>query len=144
MSRRFRRLEDPEDVVQSAFRTFFRRNARGEFHFDSSADLWRLLATITPRKILKHVERLGAGKRDPGREVHAEGDEPSGREPTPEEAALAADLMEKVLADFNETYAEILHLRLHNCTEREIAEAMGCNRNLVRVKLDRIRRRLKA
>ena len=106
MSRRFRRLEDPEDVVQSAFRTFFRRNARGEFHFDSSADLWRLLATITRRKILKHVERLGAGKRDPGREVHAEGDELSGREPTPEEAALAADLMEKALADFDETYVK--------------------------------------
>ena len=95
MNRRFRRKEDPEDVVQSAFRTFFRRNAQGEFHIDSAADLWRLLETITRRKILKHVEKLGAGKRDPKREEYAEGDDLRGRDPTPEEAAIAADLMEK-------------------------------------------------
>ena len=52
-------------MVQSAFRTFYRRNAQGEFHIDSSVDLWRLLETITRHKILKHVEKLGAGKRDP-------------------------------------------------------------------------------
>ena len=75
MDRRFRSKEDPEDVVQSAFRTFFRRNAQGEFHVDSSVDLWRLLETITRRKILKHVEKLGAGKRSPKREEYAEGDE---------------------------------------------------------------------
>ena len=45
MDRRLRRKEDPEDVVQTAFRTFYRRNAKGEFHIDSSVDLWRLLAT---------------------------------------------------------------------------------------------------
>ena len=40
MNRRFRRKEDPEDVVQSAFRTFYRHNAKGEFRIDSSVDLW--------------------------------------------------------------------------------------------------------
>ena len=75
MNRRFRRKEDPEDVVQSAFRTFYRRNAQGEFHIDSSVDLWRLLETITRHKILKHVEKLGAGKRDPKREEYPEGDD---------------------------------------------------------------------
>src|SRR5262249_11157232 len=41
---------DGEDVVQSVFRTFFRRCARGEFQIDSSAQLWRLLVKITVRK----------------------------------------------------------------------------------------------
>ncbi|MGA7698057.1 MAG: LuxR family transcriptional regulator, partial [Thermoguttaceae bacterium] len=50
MNRRFRRREDPEDVVQSAFRTFYRRNAQGEFRIDFSTDLWRLLETITRHK----------------------------------------------------------------------------------------------
>jgi RNA polymerase sigma-70 factor (ECF subfamily) len=53
MNQRFRRKEDPEDVVQSAFRTFYRRNALGEFRIDSSGDLWGLLETITP-----HPERV--------------------------------------------------------------------------------------
>jgi RNA polymerase sigma-70 factor (ECF subfamily) len=142
MDRRFRPKEDPEDVVQSAFRTFFRRNAQGEFHIDSSVDLWRLLETITRRKILKHVEKLGAGKRSPKREEYAEGDDLQGSAPTPEEAAIAADLMEKSLAGLDESYVQVLHLRLQNCTEEEIAARLGCTRGHVRTRLQHIRQRL--
>lgn len=74
MNRRFRRREDPEDVVQSAFRTFYRRNAQGEFRIDFSTDLWRLLETITRHKLLKHVEKLGTAKRNLKREEYPEGD----------------------------------------------------------------------
>ena len=142
LNRRFRRREDPEDVVQSAFRTFFRRNAQDEFHIESSVDLWRLLETIARHKILKHVEKLGAGKRNPKREEYPEGDALQGQGPTPEEAAIAADLMEKSLAGLDETYMKILHMRLQKCTEEEIAAALGCTRGRVRTKLYLIRERL--
>ncbi|MCY2990867.1 MAG: sigma-70 family RNA polymerase sigma factor [Planctomycetota bacterium] len=142
MNRRFRRREDPEDVVQSAFRTFYRRNAEGEFHIDSSVDLWRLLVTITRHKILKHVEKLGAGKRNPKREEDAERDDLQGRVPTPEEAVIAADLMEKTLAGLDETYVKVFHMRLQKSTEEEIAATLGCTRAFVRTKLNRIRDRL--
>ncbi len=142
MNRRFRRKEDPEDVVQSAFRTFYRRNALGEFHIDSSVDLWRLLETITRHKMLKHVEKLGAAKRDPKREEYPEGDDLRGQTPTPEEVAIAADLMEQALAGLDETYVQIFHMRLQKCTEEEIAAKLGCTRSLVRTKLNRIRDRL--
>jgi RNA polymerase sigma-70 factor (ECF subfamily) len=142
MNRRFRRKEDPEDVVQSAFRTFYRRNAKGEFHIDSSVDLWRLLETITRHKLLKHIEKNDAAKRDPKREEYPEGDDLRGRDPTPEEAAMAADLLETALAGLDETYVKVLHLRLQNCTEEEIAAKLGCTRSFVRTKLDRIRDRL--
>ena len=39
-----------DDVVQSVFRTFFRRCAGGEFQIDSSAQLWQLLVKITMTK----------------------------------------------------------------------------------------------
>ena len=142
MNCRFRRKEDPEDVVQSAFRTFYRRNALGEFHVDSSVDLWRLLETITRHKMLKHVEKLGTEKRDPKREEYPDGDDLRGRDPTPEEAAMAADLLETALAGLDETYVKVLHMRLQNCTEEEIAAKLGCTRSFVRTKLDRIRDRL--
>jgi RNA polymerase sigma-70 factor, ECF subfamily len=128
--------------VQSAFRTFYRRNAIGEFHIDSTVDLWRLLETITQRKILKHVEKLGAGKRNPKREEYPEGDGLQGRIPTPEEAAIAADLMEKAMAGLDESYMDVLHMRLQKCTEEEIAAKLGCTRAFVRTKLGRIRDRL--
>ena len=142
MNCRFRRKEDPEDVVQSAFRTFYRRNAQGEFHIDSSVDLWRLLETITRHKILKHVQKLGAEKRDPIREQYPEGDDLQGRDPTPAEAAIAADLMEKSLAGLDETYVQVFHMRLQNCAEEEIAATLGCSRRQVHNRLHLIRQRL--
>jgi RNA polymerase sigma factor (sigma-70 family) len=142
MNRRFRRREDPEDVVQSAFRTFYRRNAIDEFHIDSSVDLWRLLETITRHKMLKHIEKLVAGKRNPKREEYPEGDGLQGRVPSPEEAIIAADLMEKALAGLDETYVDVLHMRLQKYTEEEIAAKLDCTRAFVRAKLSRIRDRL--
>ncbi len=142
MNRRFRRREDPEEVVQSAFRTFYRRSAQGEFHIDSSADLWHLLETITRHKILKHVEKLRAGKRDPKREEYPEGDDFRGRGPTPEEAAIAADLMEEALAGMDEIHVQVLHMRLQKCSEEEIADMLSCSRGRVHTKLTRIRQRI--
>jgi RNA polymerase sigma-70 factor (ECF subfamily) len=142
MNRRFRRKEDPEDVVQSAFRSFYRRNAKGEFQIDSSADLWRLLETITRHKILKHVEKLGTAKRDSNREEYPEGDGVAGQGPTPEEAAIAADLIENALAGLDESYVTVFNLRLQMHTEEEIAAKLNCTRAAVRNKLVRIRGRL--
>jgi len=143
MNLRFRRKEDPEDVVQSAFRTFYRRGAQGEFHINATVDLWNLLATITRRKMLKHIEKMVADKRNPGREEYPEGDLLRAREPSSEETAIAADLMEKALAGLNEIYVEVLHLRLQNFTEEEIALRMGCTRFYVRTKLNFLRARLR-
>ena len=64
MDGNIRRREDPEDVVQTVLRTYFRRAALGEFHIADSSDLWALLAKITRRKILKRVEYHHAAKRD--------------------------------------------------------------------------------
>src|ERR1043166_1704545 len=50
LSRKLAGRLDGEDVVQSVFRTFFRRSAAGEFRIDNSAQLWRLLVQITLRK----------------------------------------------------------------------------------------------
>jgi RNA polymerase sigma-70 factor (ECF subfamily) len=142
MNRRFRRREDPEDVVQSAFRTFYRRNAQGEFRIDFSTDLWRLLETITRHKLLKHVEKLGTAKRNPKREEYPDGDNVPGRAPTPEAAAIAADLIEHALAGLDKSYVAIFNLRLQKHTEEEMAVKLKCTRTLVRTKLNRIRDRL--
>ena len=69
LSRELAARADGEDVVQSVFRTFFRRSARGEFHIASSARLWRLLVTITLRKVRTQARRHTAGVRDVSAEV---------------------------------------------------------------------------
>src|SRR4051812_47435223 len=60
---------DPEDVVQSAYRSFFAASAAGHYQAARGDDLWELLATITLHKIHRQVERFQAQKRAWDREV---------------------------------------------------------------------------
>lgn len=54
---------DPEDVVQSAYRSFFRHAQGGRYELKRSGDLWRLLAAITMNKVKGQVEFHRAAKR---------------------------------------------------------------------------------
>src|SRR5262245_13984719 len=47
---RLRTRVDPEDIVQSVYRSFFQRLNEGRFSFEESADVWRLLAAMTYQK----------------------------------------------------------------------------------------------
>jgi RNA polymerase sigma-70 factor (ECF subfamily) len=57
---------DGEDVVQSVFRTFFRRCTAGELKIDSSAEVWRLLVKITLFKARAKGRFHTADKRNIG------------------------------------------------------------------------------
>src|SRR4051794_28405516 len=46
---------DPEDIVQSVFRTFFSRVKDGQFVFSEQDDLTKLLVRITMNKTLRQV-----------------------------------------------------------------------------------------
>src|SRR5438046_4556482 len=51
-----RRAADEEDVVQSAFHSFFQGVAKGRFpQLDDRDNLWRLLVVITARKALDQL-----------------------------------------------------------------------------------------
>src|SRR5438874_9578101 len=62
-----RREADEEDVVQSAFHSFFRGVAGGRFpRLDDRDDLWRLLVVITARKALDQLAREHSRRRGGG------------------------------------------------------------------------------
>ena len=42
---------DPEDIVQSVFRTFFRRASRGEYAVPEGEELWKLFLVIALNKV---------------------------------------------------------------------------------------------
>src|SRR2546423_973538 len=71
LSRRVRQKVDPEDVAQSVFRSFFARQADGQFVLEDWDGLWGLLTLITLRKCHRQFERFTAGRRDVRREVRA-------------------------------------------------------------------------
>jgi RNA polymerase sigma-70 factor (ECF subfamily) len=90
---RIRQKVDPEDVMQSVFRSFFVRQAKGQFDLEGWDSLWSLLVRITLRKCGRRVEVFQAERRDVRREVRpAARDDDSyrsweaiAREPTPDE-----------------------------------------------------------
>src|SRR5262249_35966188 len=68
LSSRLAALFDPEDVVQSAYRSFFVAVREGEFDIQRSGELWHLLVTITVRKFQHQLRRHRAGQRTIDRE----------------------------------------------------------------------------
>src|SRR5437868_3533718 len=102
-----RRKVDPEDVVQSAYKSFFFRYGEGQLEVNDWGNLWGLLTLITLRKCLDRVEYHQAQCRDVEREAAAHpgtaGTEPwwqaVAREPTPEEAAVLAETIEQLLRE---------------------------------------------
>jgi len=132
--------------VQSAFRTFFRRADQWQFQHDRTGAIWHLLVRITLNKIRSKGVFYAAQRRDAAAEFQL-GDNDFdvamvAHEPTPEEAAALADLIEKTLDGASETESQTLELALQGFTASEIASQVGCSRWTVRRMLDRIGQRL--
>jgi RNA polymerase sigma-70 factor, ECF subfamily len=133
---------DHEDVVQSAFKSFFARCARGEFTLEDWDDLWHLLAVIAVRKCRRRRAALRAGRRDAAREVAApaarNGDgpatgwEPLDRDPTPAEAAMLAETLQHWLRGLDPAERAITELGLQGYSTPEIAERLGRTERTVR------------
>src|SRR5262249_48345550 len=106
----FRYKVDPEDVVQSVFKSFFLRYGEARLAVDNWNSLWGLLTLITLRKCAERVAYHRAQCRDVAREASAPtGNEDGapwlevpGREPTPLEAAELSETVSRLLADLNE------------------------------------------
>ena len=135
---------DGEDVVQSVFRTFFRRSAAGEFRIDSSAQLWRLLVKITLRKVWAKRRYHTSEVRDVGAEAGGENWMAAAvaREPGPEEAATLLDQIEVLLRGLPPFFCQVLELRLQGCGATEVASRLGVSRQTVHRALTVLRERL--
>jgi RNA polymerase sigma-70 factor (ECF subfamily) len=141
---------DPEDLVQSAYKSFFSRYGQGKLEAVSWNSLWGLLTLITLRKCAERVAYHRAGCRDVVREVSTPpGPEEAGpwlaalsREPTPPEAALLNEAVEQLLAGLDEDERPIVELSLQGHTTQEISERLGQPERTVRRVRERVRNRL--
>jgi RNA polymerase sigma-70 factor, ECF subfamily len=137
------------DIVQSAFRTFFRRAEAGKFQFQDSEKLWSLMCAITLTKVREQVRFHRREKRDVHRESRP-GDSTksnesdgfellSGEALSPEVAAEFADQFEKLMSSLDEEERRVLSLKIDDYTNEEIADSIGSSERTVR----RIVKRLK-
>ncbi|QDU98161.1 RNA polymerase sigma factor [Lignipirellula cremea] len=124
---------DGEDVVQSAFRTFFRRREEGSLKIDGNNQLWRLLVCLTLRKAMAKGRFHTAAKRDVALEISAEQAPQAflAREPAPEDGVFLADHIECLLAGLPAVHGEILRQRLEGASVKEISMALNLSRQTI-------------
>jgi RNA polymerase sigma-70 factor, ECF subfamily len=131
---------DHEDVVQSAFKSFFARFDRGEFVLSDWDDLWSLLVVITLRKCRRRQNALRRGRRDAAREValidgvndEERAWEPSDREPTPDEAVMLTELLDIWLRGMTAGERAVTELGLQGLSTPQIAERLKRTERTVR------------
>jgi RNA polymerase sigma-70 factor, ECF subfamily len=140
---------DPEDVVQSAYKSFFFRYGDGNLDVVNWNSLWGLLTLITVRKCAERAAYHRAERRDAAREVSPSPRlagtpklEPFGREPTPVEAAVLSETLQQLFVDLDEDERPILEMSLQGYTTREISERLGRAERTVRLLREGIRHRL--
>jgi RNA polymerase sigma-70 factor (ECF subfamily) len=144
LSARLARRTDPEDIVQSVYRSFFLGAREGRYTLGRGGDLWRLLASMTRHKLLRQVRHQTADRRsidlecswdqlDEGRSLSR------GTDPNPEEAVALADELECVFAQLDPFGRRVLELRLQGSPIAEIAEDTNRAERSVRRALARIR-----
>jgi len=150
LSERLRRKVDPEDVLQSVFRSFFVRQREGRFDIENWENLWGILAIMTMRKCGRQIAHFQAERRDLRREVGLQtpvqpGDEPRffSPDPTPSEALVLVELLEGIMQILTPTDREILSLYLQGHTTAEISARVGRTMRTVRRTLERVRKRLR-
>jgi DNA-directed RNA polymerase specialized sigma24 family protein len=125
---RLRAKVDPEDVVQSALRSFFGGVADGRLVLDDPDRLWGLLALVTLRKCRKQARIYLAERRDVRREADDEADGPVAldRDPTPEEAACLNETVEQMMTRLGSPLKRrIFEMSLQGYSVPEIADALN-------------------
>jgi RNA polymerase sigma factor (sigma-70 family) len=149
LSARLAQRVDPEEVVQSAFRSFFVAARDGSYDLQRGGDLWRLLVSITLHKLHDQVKRNIAGKRSVAREQNGSGDQPDGEllavpalGPSPLEAVALSDELEQIMRALPPLHRQMLELRLQGYHLDEIASATRRSTRTVSRILDVIKEEL--
>lgn len=143
---------DPEDVVQSAYKSLFLRYGEGVLASEGWQGLWGLLTVITLRKCADRARYYATESRNSQREVDTQPRsvdstpwfEAVGREPTPEEAAMLAETVGRLVSGLGDDDRIIVELSLQGFSTAEISEQTGRAERSVRRLRERIRKQLES
>lgn len=145
-----RAIADGEDAALDAFDSFVRAVEHQRFpRLDDRHDLWRILLSLTRRKVIDQIERELTEKRGGGTIIQVSAlagseQEPTpealSREPNPREAALLAEQMAVFLKKLGSPeFRQIATWRLEGYSNAEIATKIGRVESTVERKLKTIR-----
>lgn len=132
---------DAEDIVQSVFRTFFRRVSDGHYLIPEGEELWKLLLVIALNKVRLTAEHHRRIKRDVGH-TQLIGDHDVG---APSDASEVLRLtIEDILETLPKAHQEVVRCRIDGYEISEIASRVSVSRRSVERILQSFRSRLRA
>ena len=131
---------DAEDIVQSVFRTFFRRVSDGHYMIPEGEELWKLLLVIALNKVRMIAEHHRAAKRDISH-TRSIGQQEFVR------PADATDVLrmtiDDVLQTLPEPHQQVVRARIDGYEIAEIAQRVSLSRRSVERILQSFRKRLR-
>jgi RNA polymerase sigma-70 factor (ECF subfamily) len=148
LSPQMRQKVDPEDVFQSAMRSFLTRQASGKLSQPVDWDnLWSMLVMLTLRKCGRRIEFFHRAQRDIDREMGEtppfeqsdENRQLATDEPSPAEAAELADTVEQLLDHFQGKHRDAVALLLDGHSPAEISARLECTERMVYRVMDRVK-----
>jgi RNA polymerase sigma-70 factor (ECF subfamily) len=128
---KLRRLLEPADLCQSVLGSFFLRAAAGQYDLDSSAKLLALLRAMARNKVLYHVRRQQAQRRDVRRQVSLDAGQSDGAipitsvEPSPSRLAIGRELLEAFHGRLSTEERKMADLRAQGWDWPQIAQQLG-------------------
>ncbi|HUP81396.1 MAG TPA: ECF-type sigma factor, partial [Pirellula sp.] len=145
-----RAMSDEEDIVLSAMKSFCMGMRNGRFpELSNRESLWRLLLTITLRKIADKQNYDRRGKRDVEKQQlnsSSDADEYAAvnsfvsREPNPEIAAECAEQISRLLESLeNEDLKKVAIMKMEGYTNIDVANNIRCSLTSIERKLRTIR-----
>lgn len=147
LSDRLAQRVDPEDVVQSVYRTFFSNAREGRYVLERTGDMWRLLAAITINKVLGQAKHHRRDKRSIDREQRLEQNGNESRNsaelfaesPALPDAIAVIDELESLMAELDPLSRRILELRLQGISVEEVATEVSRSERTIRRALVKIK-----
>jgi RNA polymerase sigma factor (sigma-70 family) len=137
LHQRLRTQYDSLDFTQAVWLSFF-TVPRDRYTFDTPDDLIGFLARVACNKVTEVFrQRLQTDKHNLNREVPLGEDdrerpaEPSARQPTPSQVAMANERWERLLAGQPDHFRRVLELRRQGHTHREIARKLGVHAKVI-------------
>jgi len=126
LSERLRRRVGADDVVQSVYRTFFRRLNDGGLELLDWESLWALLARIAVRRTRHHARQAATAKRSQDRETPLTPEiELFDQVPGPESLMMTEELRNTLVEEMRDKYRPILERILEGHTHDEIARELA-------------------
>ncbi len=129
-----------DDVAATVCRSVFRRFKEGTFRFDDDAEFWRLLVTVTKRKISNKVRHFTTQSRSVADELSETASFIiASPEPGPSEAIAFEESLQTVANRLEPQERDVLRLRMEGFEHHEIAERLNLSERSIRRKMEVIK-----